>query len=197
MNRMKFQPVQKMHNFAKKICAKGLWHDDGSIPCRNMSETAFPASLQTERCWKRCFCVQSEGSGKENNVTGLFQREFINGNNVVVTKQSILTTETAFPASLQTERCWKRCFCVLSGGSGKENNVTGLFRREFINGNNVVVTEQSILTTETVFPQYSNNVYAFGFSTISRCLSIYWWTKLHHGERGSEIAWVVFSFSVV
>ncbi len=134
--------AKKMHNFAKKICGKGLWHDDGSIPCRNMSETAFPASLQTERCWKRCFCV-------------------------------------------------------LSGGSRKENNVTGLFRREFINGNNVVVTKQSILTTETVFPQYSNNVYAFGFSTISRCLSIYWWIKLHHGERGSEIAWVVFSFSVV
>ena len=28
----------------------------------------------------------------------------------------------------------------------------------------------------------SNNVYAFDSSTISLCLSVFWWTKLHHGK---------------
>ncbi len=78
-----------------------------------MSETAFLASLQMERCRKRCFCVLSKGSEKENNVTGLFRRESINGNNVVTTKQSILTTETAFPhcsssKSIKLPRIYKR-----------------------------------------------------------------------------------------
>ena len=30
----------------------------------------------------------------------------------------------------------------------------------------------------------SNNVYAFDSTTISLCLSVFWWTKLHHGKSG-------------
>ena len=33
----------------------------------------------------------------------------------------------------------------------------------------------------------SNNVYAFDSSTISLCLSIFWWTKLHHGKGGVKL----------
>lgn len=33
----------------------------------------------------------------------------------------------------------------------------------------------------------SNNVYAFDSSTISLCLSVYWWTKLHHGKGGEKL----------
>ena len=33
----------------------------------------------------------------------------------------------------------------------------------------------------------SNNVYAFDSSTISLCLSVYWWTKLHHGKGGVKL----------
>ena len=33
----------------------------------------------------------------------------------------------------------------------------------------------------------SNNVYAFDSSTISLCLSVYWWTKLHHGKGGIKL----------
>lgn len=32
-----------------------------------------------------------------------------------------------------------------------------------------------------------NNVYAFDSSTISLCLSVYWWTKLHHGKGGVKL----------
>ncbi|MCQ2078323.1 MAG: IS4 family transposase [Bacteroidaceae bacterium] len=33
----------------------------------------------------------------------------------------------------------------------------------------------------------SNNVYAFDSSTISLCLSVFWWTKLHHGKSGVKM----------
>lgn len=33
----------------------------------------------------------------------------------------------------------------------------------------------------------SNNVYAFDSSTISLCLSVFWWTKLHHGKCGVKM----------
>lgn len=33
----------------------------------------------------------------------------------------------------------------------------------------------------------SNNVYAFDSSTISLCLSVFWWTKLHHGKGGVKL----------
>ena len=33
----------------------------------------------------------------------------------------------------------------------------------------------------------SNKVYAFDSSTISLCLSVYWWTKLHHGKGGVKL----------
>lgn len=33
----------------------------------------------------------------------------------------------------------------------------------------------------------SNNVYAFDSSTISLCLSVYWWAKLHHGKGGVKL----------
>lgn len=33
----------------------------------------------------------------------------------------------------------------------------------------------------------SNNVYAFDSSTISLCLSVFWWTKLHHGKSGIKM----------
>ena len=33
----------------------------------------------------------------------------------------------------------------------------------------------------------SNNVYAFDSSTISLCLSVYWWTRLHHGKGGVKL----------
>ena len=33
----------------------------------------------------------------------------------------------------------------------------------------------------------SNRVYAFDSSTISLCLSVYWWTKLHHGKGGVKL----------
>ena len=33
----------------------------------------------------------------------------------------------------------------------------------------------------------SNKVYAFDSSTISLCLSLYWWTKLHHGKGGVKL----------
>ena len=33
----------------------------------------------------------------------------------------------------------------------------------------------------------SNNVYAFDSSTISLCLSVFWWTKLHHGKGGIKL----------
>ena len=33
----------------------------------------------------------------------------------------------------------------------------------------------------------SNKVYAFDSSTISLCLSIFWWTKLHHGKGGVKL----------
>ena len=33
----------------------------------------------------------------------------------------------------------------------------------------------------------SNNVYAFDSSTISLCLSVYWWTKLHHDKGGVKL----------
>ncbi len=32
-----------------------------------------------------------------------------------------------------------------------------------------------------------NKVYAFDSSTISLCLSVYWWTKLHHGKGGVKL----------
>lgn len=32
-----------------------------------------------------------------------------------------------------------------------------------------------------------NNVYAFDSSTISLCLSVFWWTKLHHGKSGVKM----------
>lgn len=32
-----------------------------------------------------------------------------------------------------------------------------------------------------------NNIYAFDSSTISLCLSVYWWTKLHHGKGGVKL----------
>lgn len=33
----------------------------------------------------------------------------------------------------------------------------------------------------------SNNVYAFDSSTISLCLSVFWWTRLHHGKSGVKM----------
>lgn len=33
----------------------------------------------------------------------------------------------------------------------------------------------------------SNNVYAFDSSTISLCLSVFWWTRLHHGKGGVKL----------
>ena len=33
----------------------------------------------------------------------------------------------------------------------------------------------------------SNKVYAFDSTTISLCLSVFWWTKLHHGRGGVKI----------
>ena len=33
----------------------------------------------------------------------------------------------------------------------------------------------------------SNKVYAFDSSTISLCLPVYWWTKLHHGKGGVKL----------
>ena len=33
----------------------------------------------------------------------------------------------------------------------------------------------------------SNKVYAFDSSTISLCLSVYWWTKLHHDKGGVKL----------
>lgn len=33
----------------------------------------------------------------------------------------------------------------------------------------------------------ANNVYAFDSSTISLCLSVFWWTKLHHGKSGVKM----------
>lgn len=33
----------------------------------------------------------------------------------------------------------------------------------------------------------ANKVYAFDSSTISLCLSVYWWTKLHHGMGGIKL----------
>ena len=33
----------------------------------------------------------------------------------------------------------------------------------------------------------SNNVYAFDSSTISLCLAVFWWTKLHHGKSGVKM----------
>jgi hypothetical protein len=33
----------------------------------------------------------------------------------------------------------------------------------------------------------SNKIYAFDSSTISLCLSVYWWTKLHHGKGGVKL----------
>lgn len=33
----------------------------------------------------------------------------------------------------------------------------------------------------------SNKVYAFDSSTIALCLSVYWWTKLHHGKGGIKL----------
>lgn len=33
----------------------------------------------------------------------------------------------------------------------------------------------------------SNNVYAFDSTTISLCLSVFWWTKLHHGKSGVKV----------
>ena len=33
----------------------------------------------------------------------------------------------------------------------------------------------------------SNKVYAFDSSTISLCLSVYWWAKLHHGKGGVKL----------
>lgn len=33
----------------------------------------------------------------------------------------------------------------------------------------------------------SNNVYAFDSSTISLCLSVFWWTKLHHDKGGVKL----------
>lgn len=33
----------------------------------------------------------------------------------------------------------------------------------------------------------SHNVYAFDSSTISLCLFVYWWTKLHHGKGGVKL----------
>ncbi len=91
-------------------------------------------------CQKHCFQHHSKREDSRNAVSCITP----NGK----------TRETLFPASFQTGRREKHCFYVLSKGSGKENNVTGLFRRESINGNNVVVTKHSILNAETAFPQY-------------------------------------------
>ena len=33
----------------------------------------------------------------------------------------------------------------------------------------------------------ANKVYAFDSSTISLCLSIYWWAKMHHGKGGVKL----------
>lgn len=33
----------------------------------------------------------------------------------------------------------------------------------------------------------ANNVYAFDSSTISLCLSVFWWTKFHHGKSGVKM----------
>lgn len=33
----------------------------------------------------------------------------------------------------------------------------------------------------------SNKVYTFDSSTISLCLSVFWWTKLHHGKGGVKL----------
>ena len=33
----------------------------------------------------------------------------------------------------------------------------------------------------------SNKVYAFDSSTIYLCLSVFWWTKLHHGKGGVKL----------
>ncbi len=109
-------------------------------PNGKMLETVFLALLQMERCWKQCFLHYSKWKDAGNSVSCITP----NGKML----------ETVFLALLQMERCWKQCFCVLSRWSEKENNVTSLFRRESINGNNVVTTRQSILTTETAFPQY-------------------------------------------
>ncbi len=70
-------PVRNRVSIVKKISEKGLWHEDRFFPCRNMSETAFLALLQTGRGRKRCFCVLPGGSEKENNVTGLFREKLL------------------------------------------------------------------------------------------------------------------------
>lgn len=33
----------------------------------------------------------------------------------------------------------------------------------------------------------NNNDYAFDSTSISLCLSVFWWTKLHHGKKGVKV----------
>lgn len=55
----------------KKNRKKGLWHEDCILPKRKMSETTFLEGLHTERCKKRCFCIQAIRREEENNVSVL------------------------------------------------------------------------------------------------------------------------------
>ena len=39
---------------------------------------------------------------------------------------------------------------------------------------------------------FDGNVYAFDSSTISLCLSMFWWTKLHQNKAGVLNYWILF-----
>ncbi len=94
----------------KSGCITQATQKDSSIPCRNMQEiavssitpngktqeTAFPASLRTERLRKQRFQHHSERKDARNSVSSIAP----NGK----------TQETAFPASLRTGRLRKQRF---------------------------------------------------------------------------------------
>lgn len=48
---------------------EGLWHEDCILSKRKMSETTFLEGLHTEKCKKRCFCMQVIGREEENYVS--------------------------------------------------------------------------------------------------------------------------------
>ncbi len=82
-------------------------------------ETLFPALLRTGRRWKRCFLHYSNRKDA--------------GNTVSCTTPNGKTLETQFLRSIQREWERKRCDWPVPA--------------EYINGNNVVVTKQSVSTT--------------------------------------------------
>ncbi len=118
------------------------------------------ATFLVGRRWKRCFWHYSERKDAGNAVSGITP----NGK----------TLETLFLALLRTERRWKRCFwhyseredagntvsCITPNGKVLETLFLRSIQREwerkrcdwpvpaeYINGNNVVVTKQSVSTT--------------------------------------------------